>query len=153
LHLSSPVFFRVVFYNVYLTKNTYMYLSIIQNIFENIDYCPASILYYSKKIWRYQKGNQNSPFFLLTFRSFPHSWLITWFVTRITPRVPQVEQGLVLFPLHLSSPVFFRVVLSLEFCVVFLEILLRYTDSDYPFAIFKIFLRFFISILLWRFSS
>jgi len=40
------------FYNVYL--------SIIQNIFENIDSCPASILYYSKKIWRYQKGNQNS---------------------------------------------------------------------------------------------
>ena len=37
-----------------------MYLTIIQNIFENIDYCPASILYYSKKIWRYQKGNQNS---------------------------------------------------------------------------------------------
>ena len=48
------------FYNVYLTKKTYMYLSIIQNIFENIDYSPASILYYSKKIWRYQKGNQNS---------------------------------------------------------------------------------------------
>ena len=37
-----------------------MYLSIIQNIFENVDYCPASILYYSKKILRYQKGNQNS---------------------------------------------------------------------------------------------
>ena len=34
------------------------------------------------------------PFVVNTFRSFPHSWLITGFVTRLTPRVPLAEQEL-----------------------------------------------------------
>jgi hypothetical protein len=36
--------------------------------------------------------------------SFPHSWLITGFVTRLTRRVPLVEQLLPTLPEHLSSP-------------------------------------------------
>jgi hypothetical protein len=45
-----------------------------------------------------------------TSRSFLHSRLITGFVTRITRRVPLVEQELLTFPGHLSSPpVFSRV--------------------------------------------
>ena len=36
--------------------------------------------------------------------SFPHSWLITEFVTRLTRRVPPMEQELLTLPQHLSSP-------------------------------------------------
>ena len=37
-------------------------------------------------------------------RSFPHSCLITRFVTRLTQLVPLVEQELLILPEHLSSP-------------------------------------------------
>jgi hypothetical protein len=37
-------------------------------------------------------------------RSFPHSRLITGFVTRLTRRVPLVEQELPILPEYLSSP-------------------------------------------------
>ena len=37
-------------------------------------------------------------------RSFPRSWLITGFVTRLTQRVSLVEQELPTLPEHLSSP-------------------------------------------------
>ena len=39
-----------------------------------------------------------------TSRSFPHSWLITGFVTRLTGRVPLVEQELLTRLEQLSSP-------------------------------------------------
>ena len=42
-----------------------------------------------------------------TSRSFPHSWLITGFVTRLTRRVALMEQELLSLPGHLSSPLFF----------------------------------------------
>jgi len=41
-----------------------------------------------------------------TSRSFPHSWLITEFVTRVTRRVPLVKQQLLTLPEHMSSPQF-----------------------------------------------
>jgi hypothetical protein len=41
-----------------------------------------------------------------TSRSFPHSRLITGFATRLTRRVPLVEQELPTLPEHLSSPRF-----------------------------------------------
>jgi hypothetical protein len=46
------------------------------------------------------------PLFANTSRSFPHSWLITGFVTRLTRRVPIVEQQLLTLPEHLNSPRF-----------------------------------------------
>ena len=51
---------------------------------------------------------------------YPHSWLITGFVTRLTRRVPLVEQELLTLPEHLSSsPVLVvRVAQSLVFCVM-----------------------------------
>jgi hypothetical protein len=55
-------------------------------------------------------------------RSFPHSWLITGFVSRLTRRVPLVEQELPTIPEHLSSPPVFsmvRVTRSLVLCVCF----------------------------------
>ena len=38
---------------------------------------------------------------------FPHSWLITGFLTRLTRRVSLVEQELPTLPQHLSSPTVF----------------------------------------------
>jgi len=46
------------------------------------------------------------PLVVNTSGSFPHSWLITGFVTRLTRRVPLVEQELLTLPEHLSSPPF-----------------------------------------------
>ena len=64
------------------------------------------------------------PLVASTSRSFPHSWLITGFVTRLTRRVPLVEQELLTHPEHLSSPQVFRVVRvtrSLVLCVCFVD--------------------------------
>ena len=46
------------------------------------------------------------PLLVNTSRSFPHSWLIIGFVTRLTRRVPLVEQELPTPPEHLSLPPF-----------------------------------------------
>ena len=99
------------------------------------------------------------PLVVTTSRSFHHSWLITGFVTRLTRRVPLVEEELLTLPEHLSSPPVFggvRVTRSLVLCVCFvdpclsfcafrlaivLSVLLRFTDYDYPFGIFKLFLK------------
>ena len=54
-------------------------------------------------------------------RSFPHSLLITWFVTRITRLVPLVEQELLTLPEHISSITEFggiRVTRSLFLCIM-----------------------------------
>jgi hypothetical protein len=98
------------------------------------------------------------PLVVSTSRSFHRSWLITGVVTRLTRRVSLVDQELLTLPEHMSSPPFFsgvRVTRSLALCVCFVDrcfpfctfrlaivmsVLLRYTDSDYPFDIFKLFL-------------
>ena len=59
-----------------------------------------------------------------TSRSFPHLWPITGFVTRLTRRVPLVEQKLITLPKHLSSPPVFsevRVTRSLVLWVCFVD--------------------------------
>jgi len=59
-----------------------------------------------------------------TSRSFPHSCLINGFVTRLTRRVPLVEQKLLTLPEHQSSPPVFRgvrVTRSLVLCVCFVD--------------------------------
>ena len=76
--------------------------------------------------------------------------------------VPLVEQELPTLSVHLSSPPVFSGVLvtwSLVLCVMFcrslfvllsivLSVLLRYTDSDYPFGIFKLFLYCYGSLIV-----
>ena len=98
------------------------------------------------------------PLVVNTSRSFPYSRPITGFVTRLTRRVPLVEQEVLTLPEHLSAPPVFsgvRVTRSfviyvcfadrcLSFCTFFLfaivlSVLLRYTDSDCPFGFFKLF--------------
>jgi hypothetical protein len=59
-----------------------------------------------------------------TSRSFPHSRLITGVGTRLTRRMPLVEQELLLLPEHLSSPPVFssvRVTRSLVLYVCFVD--------------------------------
>ena len=62
------------------------------------------------------------PFFIITILSFPHSWFILGFVTRVTRRVALVEQELFTLPEYLSSPAVIsrgHVAQSLVFSVVF----------------------------------
>ena len=64
------------------------------------------------------------PLVISTSRFFPHSWLITGFVTRLTWRVSLVEQELLTLPEHLSSsPVFSGVCVtwSLILCVCLVD--------------------------------
>ena len=97
------------------------------------------------------------PLVINTSLSFPHSWLVTEFVTRFSRRVPLVEQELLTLQDYPSSPSVFsgvHVTWSLVLCVclvdrcssfctfplaIMLSILFRYTDSYYPFGIFKLF--------------
>jgi hypothetical protein len=83
--------------------------------------------------------------------------LLSGFVTRLTRRLSLVEQELLTFPEHPSSPqvfscscfsIFYVYVLQIVVCpfVLFLlaivsSVLLRFMDSDYPFGIFKLFLK------------
>jgi len=64
------------------------------------------------------------PLVVNTSRSFPHSRLISRFVTRLTWQVPLVEQELLTLPEYLSSPPIFsgiRVTRSLVLCVCFVD--------------------------------
>jgi len=64
------------------------------------------------------------PLVVTTFWSFPHSRLITGYVTRLTRRVPLVEQELITLPEHMNSTPDFsgvRVTRSLVLCVCFVD--------------------------------
>ena len=98
------------------------------------------------------------PLVINTSQSFPHSWLISGFVTRLTWQVPLVEQELLTLPKHLSSPPVFsgvHVIWSLVLCVCFVERCLSFCIFCFghcvvcpliyrfwlpPFGIFKLFL-------------
>jgi hypothetical protein len=75
---------------------------------------------------------------------------IIGFVTRLTWWVPLVDQERLALPEYLTSlPVFsgVRVTRSLVLCVCFVDrclsiVLLLFTDSAYPFGIFKLFLTY-----------
>ena len=61
------------------------------------------------------------PLVVSTSWSIPHSRLVTGFVTRVTRRIPLVEQNLLTIPEYLCSPLVysgFRVARSLFFCVL-----------------------------------
>jgi hypothetical protein len=57
-------------------------------------------------------------FVVLKIRSFPNSWLITGFATKVARWVTLVEQDIPTLSEHLSSTPVFRVIESLVFCVV-----------------------------------
>ena len=108
------------------------------------------------------------PLVVSTFRFFPHSRRITGFETRLTRRVPLVEQELLTLTEYLSSPpvlvgfvlrdlLFYMNVLSIDVCpfvlfllVIVLSVLLRYTVSDCPFGIFKLFCDIWLFLLIHK---
>jgi len=86
--------------------------------------------------------------------SFPHSWLITGFVTRVIRRVPLVMQELLtLWKIWVHSWLFVVFVLLCPFflfrLVIVLSVFLRFTESDYHFGIFKLFLSFFLFAIVF----
>ena len=96
-------------------------------------------------------------YFKISMFEFNISKQIYSHFARLRRRVPLVEQELFTIPVHLSSPPVFSgvpVTRSLVLCVCFVDSfcsfrlaivlsLLRFTDSDYPFGIFKLFLPLF----------
>ena len=99
-----------------------------------------------------------------TSRSFPRSWLITGYVTRLTRRVSLVEQELLTLPGHLGSPPVsgVRVTWSLVLYVCFADLCLSFCTFSFahcfvcsssiygfwlpPFGIFKLFLLLILKI-------
>jgi hypothetical protein len=72
------------------------------------------------------------PLLVNTFRSFPHLWLVTEFVTRITRQVPLVEQELFTLPEHLSSPPVFSGVRPIRsLCVCFVRRCLSFCSFSF----------------------
>ena len=69
--------------------------------------------------------------------------LLVAHLTRLTRWVSLVEQELPTLPEHPSSPPVFCPFVLLPLAIVF-SVLLRYTDSDCPFGIFKLYLTHFI---------
>jgi hypothetical protein len=64
----------------------------------------------------------------------PHAWPITGLVTRLTRRVPLVEQTLLTLPIHIHSPPGFsevRVTRSLVLCVSFVDRYLSYCPFSF----------------------
>jgi hypothetical protein len=91
-----------------------------------------------------------------TSRSFPHSWLITGFVTILKWRVPPVEQELFTLPDHLSSPQVLsgvRATRSLVLCVCFVDRCLSFCTFLWPLCCLSFDIRILITPLLSSNSS
>ena len=94
------------------------------------------------------------PLVVNTLRPFPHSLIITGFITRVTRWMPLGEQELLTFPKHMSSsPVFggVRVTRSLVLCVVFCRSFLSF--FVWPLCCLSSDLRFLITPLVSSNSS
>jgi hypothetical protein len=120
----------------------------------------SKMRYSGRPLWNICVTNDHGhvPQVVNTSWPFTHSWFITGFVTRWTRPVSLVEQELPTLPEHLSSPPVFSgvcVTWSLVLRVCFVDhclsfcnfsfghwlSVLRYTNSDYPIGIFKLFCR------------
>jgi hypothetical protein len=113
----------------------------------------------TQKTKDYVRGFMFYLFVLYLFKhtGVQHDFHVRWCSCSLTviQRVSLVEQKLLSLPGHLGSPPVFSGARSLVFCVVFcrslfvslscfhltivLYVLLRLTNSDYPFGIFKLF--------------
>jgi hypothetical protein len=86
------------------------------------------------------------------FRSFPRSWLITRFVTRLTPRVPLVKQEMLTLSEHLRSPPVFsgvRVTRSLVLYVCFVDHCLSFCTFSFGHCVFCFSSIYGFWLLLW----
>jgi hypothetical protein len=92
------------------------------------------------------------PLVVITSRSFPHSWLITRFVTRLTRRVPLVEQELLTLTEHLSSPLVssgVRVTRSLVLSVCFVDRCLSFCTFSFGHCVVCFSTIYGFWLLLW----
>ena len=78
-------------------------ISEIEVITSNVVRFPPWLCWPLWNIW-VTNDHGNVPLVVSTFRSFPHSWLITGLVTRLTRRASLVQQKLRTLPEHLRSP-------------------------------------------------
>ena len=93
----------------------------------------SKVLWLPPSLWNICVTNDHGyvPLVVSTSRSFPYSWLITRFVTRITRRVLLLDQELITLPEHLSSaPVYrgVRVTRSLVLYVCFVDLCLSFCN-------------------------
>jgi hypothetical protein len=94
------------------------------------------------------------PLVVNTSRSFPHSWLITGFITRVIRRVSLIEQELLSLPEHVCSTSVFsgvHVARSLVFWVVLCRYCSSFVDSCLSFFLCCLFfdLQILITPPLW----
>jgi len=90
----------------------------------------SSVIFLKNKNWKDYNIQQETTVKPL----MPHSRLITGFVTRLTRRVPLVEQELLTLLEHLSSPAVFsgvRVTRSLVLCVCFVDSCLSFCTFSF----------------------
>jgi hypothetical protein len=113
-----------------------------------INKCNTNIaVLWKRLLWNTCVTNNHGyvPLAVNTSRPFPHSWLITGFVTRLTRRVSLVEQKLSTIPDNLSSPPIFsgvHVTRSLGLCVCFVDRCLSFCPSlIYGFRILFLYLQ------------
>jgi hypothetical protein len=107
---------------VYISLSWYDIPELVFPITSNVLRLPPCHVW---RLWNIYVTNDHRyvPLVVNTSLSFPHSWLITLFVTRLTlRRVPLMEQELPTLPKHLSSSSVLsgvRVIRSLVLCVCF----------------------------------
>ena len=110
------------------------------------------VVYYNKNVELSARESflEYVPLVVITFWSFPHSWLITGCVARVTRRMSLVEQELLTVPEHLSSPLVFNevhVTRSLVLCVCFVDRCLTFCPFFWPLCCLSFFdLRILISL-------
>ena len=79
-------------------------------------------------------------YLVITIRSSPHSWHIIGFVTRVTQRIPQVEQELLTLPEQLSSsPVFSLVCVTWSVLCSILQIIVYHFDYFFFWPLYYVF--------------
>ena len=165
-HLQRSYNFQIDVTDFPLIIMLYLWLCIMT--FNKIQVITSKIVR-SPPLWNISFTNDHGydPLVLNTSLSFPHTRLITGFVTILTWRVELVKQGLLTLSDHLSSPLVFsgvRVTRYLVLYVCFVDRCLSFCTikplhclsfchflaSDYLFGIFKLFLLSCSRINIWN---
>ena len=143
MEFSITHFFSMICISIYVTSGTVQYykeateprvpLSYVEVITSKVLRLPPWLGW---PLWNICVTNDHGyvPLVVNTSRSFPHSWLITGFVTRLTRRVSLLEQELLTLPEHLSSPPVFSgvsVSWSLVLYVCFVDHCLSYCTFSF----------------------
>jgi hypothetical protein len=121
----------------------------------NILWSPPSL---GLPLWNICVTNDHGyvPLVVNTSQCFPHSRLITRFVTRLIRRVPLVEKELLTLPEHLSSPPVFSgvsVTPSLVVCVCFVDRCLSFCTFSFGHCVLCSSSKYEFWLPLWYFQN